>query len=112
MIDWHNLGFKMFEERLGAKKLLVKTAKVLEINMCAMADYHVCVSEALQSWLRIHGSNFKATVFHDKPSTLFKAQHSKEEVHDLLKKLNFVESNLFTGLDIFKFCYNKIDNVL
>ena len=94
MIDWHNLGFKMFEERLGAKNLLVQIAKVLEVNMCALADYHVCVSEALHSWLQSHGSNIKATVFHDKPSTLFKAHHSIEEVHDLLKKLKFVLAKL------------------
>lgn len=102
MVDWHNLGFKMFEERLGAKSLLVKVAKLLEIKMCALADFHICVSEALQSWLQTNCSNIKATVFHDKPSTLFKAHHSIEEVHALLKKLRFVESNLFTGKCYFR----------
>ena len=41
VIDWHNLGFAMFEERYGSRHILVRIAKVLEGFMTKRAHLHV-----------------------------------------------------------------------
>ena len=41
VIDWHNLGFAMFEERYGSRHILVRIAKILERFMTRRAHLHV-----------------------------------------------------------------------
>ena len=41
VIDWHNLGFAMFEERYGSHHILVRIAKILERFMTKRAHLHV-----------------------------------------------------------------------
>jgi len=47
VIDWHNLGFAMFEERYGSRHILVRIAKILELFMTKRAHLHV-------SWIPHH----------------------------------------------------------
>lgn len=88
MVDWHNLGFKMFEESLGSRHLLVWIAKLLEVNLSSIADDHICVSNALKNWLRDSCALLSVTILYDRPAAIFKA-YSVEEIHCLLTKLNF-----------------------
>ena len=43
VIDWHNLGFAMFEERYGSRHILVRIAKILERFMTGRAHLHVSI---------------------------------------------------------------------
>ena len=43
VIDWHNLGFAMFEERYGSRHILVRIAKILERFMTRRAHLHVSI---------------------------------------------------------------------
>ena len=43
VIDWHNLGFAMFEERYGSRHILVRIAKILEQFMTKRAHLHVSI---------------------------------------------------------------------
>ena len=54
IIDWHNLGYAMFAQRLGSDHLLVKLARYLEKVICRLAHKHICVSEAMKDWLLRH----------------------------------------------------------
>jgi len=51
-IDWHNLGFSMFEERLGPNALVVRVSKFLERILTRQTNYHLCVSRTMMNWLR------------------------------------------------------------
>ena len=98
MIDWHNLGFAMFQDRLGPTHLLVLFAKLLECVLVSFASYHICVSQAMKHWLL---ENFRvcATVLYDRPPSLFKdrAMSSKDR-HQLLLRLGYTTEALF-GFD-------------
>ena len=94
MIDWHNLGFKMFEERLGEGHVLVLFSKYLELSALSLAQHHICVSKALQQWLAEH-CRISASVVYDRPASMFK-QYDINLVHNLLVKLNLTES-VFTS---------------
>lgn len=98
MLDWHNLGFTMFEDRLGLNHPLVKLARWLEKVMCVTADSHLCVSLAMKEWL---GREFKvqAHVLYDRPASVFSVQTpTLDERHALLVRHNFTHSALFPSL--------------
>lgn len=100
----------MFEVKLGPKHFLVIAAKFLEWFLCSsLADSHICVSRALKSWLQSN-FNVKATVFHDKPASMFKA-YSINDAHSLLRKLTFVDSLIFKGTQNFILFCNSIEGV-
>ena len=95
MIDWHNLGFSMFAERLGQTHALVRVARAMEYFLASFATHHICVSSAMKDWL---WANFrvKAVVLYDRPPGVFrKAPISLAERHALLMKLGFTEAALF-----------------
>lgn len=100
IVDWHNLGFKMFEERLGPEHTVVRLAKTMEKSITRLADAHVCVSEAMKQWLH---SNFgiRAVVVYDKPAEIF-SRHGTGicERHELLKRLQFTDAKLFCGMKL------------
>ena len=99
IIDWHNLGFAMFEERLGRDHLLVKMAFQLERAICRLAHNHICVSEALKEWLAEH-FGIQATVLYDRPARLFvKQTPSVRQRHGLLSRLGYTDATLFPSFN-------------
>jgi beta-1,4-mannosyltransferase len=99
LIDWHNLGFSVYEISLGKSHFLVKLSYFLEKTICSLAHYHLCVSKALNAWLKV---NFKvtATVLYDRPGAFVtKYNFSLEDRHNLLLKLQLTEKELFGKMD-------------
>ena len=95
IIDWHNLGYAMFEQRLGSKHLLVRLAFTLEKLACRLAHKHICVSKAMKDWLAEHFM-IQATVLYDRPAKLFvKENPSLQERHHLLSFLGYRDDLLF-----------------
>jgi beta-1,4-mannosyltransferase len=92
MVDWHNLGFSMFQDRLGPTHSLVRIARLLEVKMAAFAQMHVCVSAAMRDWLQEH-FDVQATVLYDRPPRLFlKSPICLQQRHDLLLHLGLTDS--------------------
>jgi beta-1,4-mannosyltransferase len=87
LVDWHNLGFSMFTDRHGPNHPLVRLARCLERLLVASADFHICVSAALQGWLCDHFS-VRATVLYDRPPAVFFASRalSAESRHEVLTR--------------------------
>ena len=52
VIDWHNFGYSMLSHGLGPRHPLVAVARVYERAFARMADGHICVTQAMQGWLR------------------------------------------------------------
>jgi len=52
VIDWHNFGYSMLSHGLGQRHPLVAVARVYERTFARMADGHICVTQAMQGWLR------------------------------------------------------------
>ena len=97
VIDWHNLGYAMFEQRLGSKHLLVRFAFTLEKLACRLAHKHICVSNAMKDWLAEHFT-IHATVLYDRPAKLFvKDAPSLRERHYLLSSLGYRDDLLFSN---------------
>lgn len=87
-IDWHNLGFTMFERGSSLSKVSFQ----LEKYLAKFCSTHFCVSQAMKRWL---GSEFGVTaiVLYDRPSKRFSKQIvTLGERHFLLKKLGLIES--------------------
>ena len=100
VLDWHNLGFSVYEEKLGQRHVLVHVSRFLERIVSCFASYHFCVSKALQQWLK---DQFlvDSVVFYDRPASIF-SSHSLQpaERHQLLTKLGFTENSLFPSNEI------------
>ncbi len=95
ILDWHNLGFAMFEERLGAKHIVVKLSKVLEMIAAQFVHKHLCVSQAMSKWL---SENFgvDALVMYDRPASSFRRGGSTlKQRHELFLKLKFTHRDIF-----------------
>ncbi|CAH0487796.1 unnamed protein product [Peronospora farinosa] len=71
VIDWHNLGYSLLALSLGSEHVLVKIAKWVERVFGRKADANLCVTYAMQAWLR-ETWKIEATVLHDKPPHFFK----------------------------------------
>jgi beta-1,4-mannosyltransferase len=98
VIDWHNLGYAMFAQRLGSDHLLVKLARNLEKVLCRLAHKHICVSEAMKDWLAQHFS-VNAVVLYDRPAKIFSATSpSLKQRHCLLSSLEYRDNILFPSL--------------
>ena len=98
IVDWHNLGYAMFSQRLGSDHLLVKLAFRLEKVVCRLAHKHICVTEAMKDWLAEHFS-IKAVVLYDRPARIFTATSpSLPQRHCLLSNLGYRDDILFPSL--------------
>lgn len=101
ILDWHNLGFSIYEQTLGKSHVLVKITYWLEKHIVSRAHYHLCVSQAMQTWLQ---TSFPISqpviVFHDKPHRNFQAatQLTLAQRHSLLRKLRLTPQYLFPHL--------------
>ncbi|KAL7538578.1 hypothetical protein ACHAWF_006136 [Thalassiosira exigua] len=97
VIDWHNLGFTMFEPpppsasrgRALARKSIRILAEWYERKMAPLADAHLTVTHAMEVWL---GENFgvhgeRVRVLYDKPPLMFRPT-SVEDQHELFCRLD------------------------
>jgi beta-1,4-mannosyltransferase len=91
VIDWHNLGYTILGITLHgtASAWLVGVARAYEKYCGRLADQHLCVTDALRSWLI---SDFglapeRVTVLHDQAPEHF-ARLSPPERHELFTKLD------------------------
>lgn len=95
VIDWHNLGFTMFE----SPKLLRTLAKWYERKMAPLADAHMTVTQAMEVWLgenfNVHGERVR--VVYDQPPLMFRPT-SVEEQHELFCTLNLEENQLSSSV--------------
>jgi beta-1,4-mannosyltransferase len=97
VIDWHNLGYTMFEHpdsttdtrgRYLAKKTIRKLAEWYERTMATRADAHLTVTRAMENWLgenfNVHGRHVR--VLYDRPPSMFRPT-GVEEQHELFSRL-------------------------
>ena len=101
VIDWHNLGYTMFDLppsnasflQKALKNSLRTLVKTYEHVMASSADAHLCVTEAMEIWLGenfgVHGGH--VGVLYDKPPLLF-CPTSVEEQHHLFRRLNLEQN--------------------
>ena len=97
VVDWHNLGFSMFAERLGPNHVLVKLSRFLEYVSTSRAQYHLCVSDAMKQWLQREFS-VHPVVLYDRPPDIFRrAPIDLQLRHDLLRRIGLTDLQLFRG---------------
>lgn len=86
VIDWHNLGFTMFQMREGHP--IRKMAKSYEKFMASKAAGHVCVTKAMKIWLieNFGIQSHQIEELYDRPPDFFRPT-SLEEMHELMMKL-------------------------
>ena len=95
ILDWHNLGFSMFEEKVGKEAAVVYVSRFLEKALARRAHSHMCVSKAMSRWL-LDNFGIEATVLYDRPNSSFKKEPpSILQRHVLLHKLGFTPQELF-----------------
>lgn len=96
LIDWHNLGFSIYENAMGKRTTLVKFTYFLEKYVCQyFAHLHICVSKALKQWLK---QNFfiEAEVLYDRPGSVISEENfSVRDRHALLIKLQLTDEIFF-----------------
>lgn len=102
VIDWHNLGYTMFELPESQAPLLKRMlqhslrifVKKYECTMASLADAHLCVTESMEGWLAenfgVHGGHVR--VLYDKPPLLF-CPTNVEEQHSLFRKFMLEQSD-------------------
>lgn len=99
IIDWHNLGFAMFEEKLGKRHPIVMLSKAVE-SVIARWCCNICVSEAMKAWISENFSTNNVRVLYDRPPSIFKQSNSSntQERHELLVNLRLTNHRLFPKL--------------
>mmetsp|Transcript_39245 Transcript_39245/g.118029 ORF Transcript_39245/g.118029 Transcript_39245/m.118029 type:complete len:540 (-) Transcript_39245:335-1954(-) len=93
VIDWHNLGYTMFD--LPDSHPVRRVARWYERTMAPRADGHLCVTSAMKSWLAdnfgvrpgIGRGGENCAVLHDRPPSFFKPT-GLEVRHELMGRLN------------------------
>ena len=90
VIDWHNLGFTMFDVSDWHPIRIV--AKFYERAMAPRADGHLCVTSAMKGWLRqnfglANCSDDRISVLHDRPPEFFRPTKPMEQ-HRLMRRLD------------------------
>jgi beta-1,4-mannosyltransferase len=95
IVDWHNLGFKMFENDLGPQHPLVRLSKGFEFLISHYVHGHVCVSKAMKDWLQDHFFLHPVVVY-DRPSSVFSASGTDLLTeHNLFRKYKFTDREFF-----------------
>ena len=97
VIDWHNLGYTMFESphpndsatMAFARRAIRGVAEAHERRMAPLADAHLTVTHAMEEWLgenfKVHGKRVR--VLHDRPPMMFRPT-TVEEQHELFARLD------------------------
>lgn len=100
VIDWHNLGFKMFAEKLGDRHIFVKLSKVLEFIIAHASVGHICVSHTMKEWLQ-DNMYIHPQVVYDRPAHIFNRNGTDlRSKHELFTKLGLTDANLFPRMSI------------
>lgn len=98
VIDWHNLGYTMFDgpdttdtlARAITKKSIRTIAHWHERAMAPLADAHLCVTHAMEIWLgenfNVHGAHVRVLYDRPGPASMFRPT-SVEEQHELFGRL-------------------------
>jgi len=88
VVDWHNLGFLRFGERVGEGALLQRVYRQFEAFWGRRGDRHITVSITMSTWLKEHFSISECHVLYDRP--LEEQLDGGEEMSraDLFKQLN------------------------
>lgn len=86
IIDWHNLGYTMFDT--PSNHPITKVAKLYEQFLAPLADGNLCVTNAMKDYLiqEFYICNKKLKVLYDRPPEFFHCT-SLEKKHDLMMKL-------------------------
>ena len=88
VIDWHNLGFTMFD--ISDMHPIRLCARIYERVMAPLASGHLCVTAALKSWLmsnfELHKHASSISVLRDRPPEFFRPT-SPAEQHRLMVKI-------------------------
>ncbi|EED90915.1 beta-1,4 mannosyltransferase, partial [Thalassiosira pseudonana CCMP1335] len=102
VIDWHNLGYTMFDspnEQTPPLRRIFQTwiralAKRYERFMAPLADAHLCVTQAMELWLgenfNVHGQHVR--VLYDKPPLLFRPTNMREDGERVIEETLFTEA--------------------
>jgi len=99
VIDWHNLGFKMFEEKLGNRHIFVKLSKILEFLIAHASSGHICVSQTMKEWLQ-DNIYIHPQVVYDRPAHIFNREGTDLQTkHELFLKLGLTDSILFPRMN-------------
>ena len=98
IIDWHNYGYSIMRVN-HVNKALVFLGKVYEMRLAKFADYHLCVSRAMQTDL-VHkfGIARPPLVLYDKATAKFQQALSLEDMHQLFTRAGLTDGDktLFT----------------
>lgn len=105
IIDWHNLGFTMFE--LQPWHPITVVVRLYERLMAPLSDVNFCVSSAMSNWLK---ANFgiRCRVLRDRPPDFFHAT-SIADRHELMLRLMPCFASASERLDID--LYRGVDEV-
>ena len=85
VVDWHNLAFTIMEQTLRKEHPFIAPAKLYERAFSSAGDAHLCVTAAMQAWLRAQWG-VEARVLHDRPPSFFRPLPPQER-HELLRRL-------------------------
>ncbi|KFP75320.1 Chitobiosyldiphosphodolichol beta-mannosyltransferase, partial [Acanthisitta chloris] len=85
IVDWHNYGYTILSLSHGRNHPLVQIAKWYEKLFGHLADYNLCVTEAMKEDLWVN-CNIKAVTLYDRPAAYFK-ETPLELQHHLYMKL-------------------------
>jgi len=93
VIDWHNLAFTIMEQSLPPSHPFLPVARRYERLFSRAGDAHLCVTAAMQAWLREQWG-VEARVLHDRPPAFFRALEPQPR-HELLRRLRpqFVDAH-------------------
>ena len=107
VVDWHNLGYSMFNTAKPSisLKFLIFIVKQVEMISCRIfADSHLSVSSSMKDYLSKE-FNIKSTLLYDRPFRRITINNNtninNEEIlnlehrHNLLLQLNLTDENLF-----------------
>ena len=86
VVDWHNLGWLLLAERLGALHPIVRALALLERKSGPMADAHFCVSMAMRDRLAEESGIRASRVLYDRPLGYFERPNAAER-RDRLREL-------------------------
>lgn len=99
VVDWHNLGFKMFPTE---DSLFARITRVCEHTVAVwVADFHFTVTAALQNWLHVNFALMmpKTAVLYDRPFARFqngaKAAITREAFESLGLPKEITYDNVF-----------------
>lgn len=85
IVDWHNFGYSLLALNFGAESTIVRVAREYERWMGQCADGHLCVTQAMQTWLR-ETWEIDAHVLHDRSQAHFHRLDA-DEAHQLFTAL-------------------------